>query len=127
MTVHPQPEPADPQRVLHNARGGVYAPKGEPVVVVLETLEPAAEHVSTDTDRGDTLATASDETSANLPPKPRSARAPFLGTPDHRSSHRGGDDLRGWASRACPTVGGLVVRRRESSGGWLILGRWATR
>ena len=34
------------------------------LVVVLETLEPAAEHVSTDTDRGDTLATASDETSA---------------------------------------------------------------
>ncbi|MDB4206290.1 hypothetical protein N9812_03680 [bacterium] len=64
MTVHPQPEHADTQRVLHNARGGVHAPKGEPVVVVLETLEPAAEHVSTDADRGDTLATASDETSA---------------------------------------------------------------
>ena len=64
MTVHPQPEPADPQRVLHNARDGVYAPKGEPVVVVLETLEPAAEHVFTDTDRGDTLDTASDEPSA---------------------------------------------------------------
>jgi len=70
MTVHPQPEPADPQRVLHNARDGVYAPKGEPVVVVLGTLEPAAEHVFTDTDRGDTLDTASDEPATKTPKRP---------------------------------------------------------